>query len=916
MHSDLNNSKRIGNTYKVIVSIIFGMIGFVLNFNTINFAFPPYTATVLIGLLFPMLVAQVWGWKYGLLSALAGGCQSMWWLWGPSNGYAIFAVVPPFTLWIVWHGIFAGIREKTEKRKWWLNKYFVELPFRILTSINLFTLARWAVTQNPPSWSWASTSSSIIPMDFSRFVVMKQAAVGYIILLLTDVLLHLGRPRRFFGLREDRNSSKSVHVISIALLLGVLFWIVDSVIGSIVFHSEGSFLDSLAMNIPPHDVFVRLLFIFACLTGGLLASKHLAKQRKSDSALRESERKYRNLLENQNEAVFRISLSDGKFDYISPAVSDVFGYSLKEILDTPLFIMKIVHPDFRVVLEQYWNDLKKGEVIPSYEYKVINADGDDVWILQSNSAVYNEKGQVVVLEGVCRDVTEQKQIEEERELLLKRINEQALQMQQTIDTVPEGMILLNKDCRIIRVNPAAAGFMSLLSDSAVGDTIDRVGNRSLTELLTSPRAGFWHEVLHDDRYFEVITRPMEQDPDPKGWVMVIREVTRERETQKQIQQQEQLAVVGQLAAGIAHDFNNIMAVISLSTEMGLLSSDVPSNIRENLITISSQAERAAKLIQQLLDFGRRAVLERHPMDLLPFFKEQIKLLERTLPENIRLNLNSGTSRYWVNADPTRLQQIVLNLAVNARDAMPDGGELNFEMNLQKETDNTVCPKGRENAAGEWVNIVVSDNGTGIPSDVLGHVFEPFFTTKSQGKGTGLGLAQVFGIVNQHEGQIEVTSTEGEGTSFIIRLPLLREGRTDRPNLEKRSDIVRGHDEVILVVEDDMVVRNTLVESLKMIGYRVVEAENGRKALISLEKHPEIELILSDLVMPEMGGQALFNKLKEQGSNLPVVMMSGHPMENELEKLRSEGLAGWMHKPPTINMLSRLLASVLKEKNSG
>ena len=916
MYSGLSNSRRIGSAYKVIVSIIFGMIGFVLNFNTISFAFPPYTATVLIGLLLPMLVAQAWGWKYGLLSAMSGGCQSMWWLWGPSNGYAIFAVVPPFTLWVVWHGIIAGIRKKTEKRKWWLNKYFVEIPFRILATVNLLTLTRWAVTLNPPPWGWASASPSTVPMEFSRFVVIKQAAVGYIILLLTDVLMHLRRPRQFFGLQEDRNSSKSVYIISMALLLGILFWFVDSAISSIVFHSERSFLNSLAMNIPPHDVFVRVLFLLGCLAGGLLASKHLTRQRKSDSALRESEQKYRNLLENQSEAVFRISLSDGKFDYISPVVSEIFGYSLKEILNTPLFILEIIHPDFKDMMEQQWNDILNGELIPSFEYKVLNADGDEVWILQSNSAVYDDKGQMIVLEGICRDITEQKRTEEERELLLKRINEQALQMQQTIDTVPEGMILLNEDCRIVLANPVAAEFLSLLSDSEVGDILDKIGNRSLNELLTSPHTGFWHEVIHDDRYFEVIARPMEQDPDPRGWVMVIREVTQERETQKRLQQQEHIAAVGQLAAGIAHDFNNIMAVISLSTEMGLLSSDVPSAIRGNLETISGQADRAAKLIQQLLDFGRRAVLERLPMDLLPFFKEQIKLLERTLPENIKLKLNYGTDRYWVNADPTRLQQIVLNLAVNARDAMPDGGELIFEMILDKETDNIDCSKCKKSVSGEWVSIKVKDTGSGIPSDIMKHVFEPFFTTKPQGKGTGLGLAQVFGIVNQHEGHIEVTSTEGKGTSFILRLPLLKEHHTEKSNRNRQSDITRGHNEVILVVEDDKVVRKVLVNSLEVMGYRVVKAENGREALVRLEEHPEIELILSDLVMPEMGGQALFNKLKERGSNIPVVMMSGHPMENELEKLRSEGLAGWILKPPTIEKLSCLLAKVLIENNHG
>jgi PAS domain S-box-containing protein len=634
-------------------------------------------------------------------------------------------------------------------------------------------------------------------MEFSRFVVIKQAAVGYIILLLADVLLHLGQPRKFFGLQEDSNNSKSVHVISMALLLGVFFWIVDSIMDSVVFLSGSSFLDSLAMNIPPHNVFVRIFFLLVCLAGGLLVSKHLSRQRKSDSALRESERKYRNLLENQSEAVFRISLSDGKFDYISPAVSEIFGYSLNEILETPLFIMGITHPEFKASMEQYWHDIVNGEVAPSFEYKVINADGQERWIFQSNNAVYDKNGQIIALEGICRDVTEQKRTEEERELLLKRIHEQALQMQQTIDTVPEGMILLNEDYKVILANPAAAEFMRLLSDSTVGETLEKLGNRSLTELLNSPATGFWHEVMHDNRYFEVISRLMERYPGPQGWVMVIREVTQEREIHKRIQQQEQLAAVGQLAAGIAHDFNNIMAVIVLSTEMGLLSSDVPSDIRENLTTISGQADRAAELIQQLLDFGRRAVLELLPMDLLPFFKEQIKLLERTLPENIGLKLNYGTDRYWVNADPTRLQQIVLNLAVNARDAMPDGGELNFEMTIHK---------------GEWVHITVSDTGNGISSDILEHVFEPFFTTKSPGKGTGLGLAQVFGIVNQHEGHIEVTSAEGEGTSFYIRLPLLREHCTDKSksNMEERPDIIKGNNEVILVVEDDKVVRKTLV----------------------------------------------------------------------------------------------------------
>ncbi len=196
--------------YKITFSILFGLLGFAANFLlTIKFAFPPFTAVILIGLLFPMLITLTWGWKYGLLSALVGGCQSMWWLWGPSNGYATFLIVPPFTLWIVWHGFVANWRKKQIAPKWWSSAYVVEIPFRILSTINLYTLSRWAITLNPPPWSWASGASNTIPMPFSNFVVIKQAVVGYLILLLADVLLNLSFVRKFFRFEEEYDQANT-----------------------------------------------------------------------------------------------------------------------------------------------------------------------------------------------------------------------------------------------------------------------------------------------------------------------------------------------------------------------------------------------------------------------------------------------------------------------------------------------------------------------------------------------------------------------------------------------------------------------------------------------------------------------------------------------------------------------------------
>jgi signal transduction histidine kinase len=241
------------------------------------------------------------------------------------------------------------------------------------------------------------------------------------------------------------------------------------------------------------------------------------------------------------------------------------------------------------------------------------------------------------------------------------------------------------------------------------------------------------------------------------------------DTQGQLVQQERLAAVGGLAAGIAHDFNNILSIIVLNVELSLHAQQVHPKLYGQLATIAQQMKRATKMVQQILDFGRRGVLELRPLDLIPVLKEQVELLQLTLPANVTINLKLGKDEYIVNADPTHMQQILINLALNALDAMPEGGELGIGLGRFRLVSPDEAPSpGME--AGEWVQVSVSDTGTGIPSEVLPHLFEPFFTTKAPGKGTGLGLAQVHGLVQQHHGHIDVETQEGKGTTFIIYLP--------------------------------------------------------------------------------------------------------------------------------------------------
>jgi len=558
------------------------------------------------------------------------------------------------------------------------------------------------------------------------------------------------------------------------------------------------------------------------------------------------------------------------------------------------------------------------------EEHLVNTPLGERQVLSRKVPLRNDSGNIVGILGASIDITERVRADAERERLLTQVQAQARLMQGIVDTVPEGVLLLDAKGRVLLANPVAKGDLAVLVGAQAGEilrpgsgqAITHLGNYPLAELLTSPPTkGLWHEVKTDGRTFEIIARPMENGPEPEDWVLVINDVTQEREIQHRIQQQERLAVVGQLAAGIAHDFNNIMSVIVLYTQTGLGLPDIPSKLRGRLQIIDQQAKRATDLIQQILDFSRRAVLERRPMDLTLFLKEVVNLLERTVPENIKMRLTYGADKYMANADPTRMQQAVMNLVLNARDAiLPKGsGELRIALSRTAKTDEIRCVTCGRVLGEEWVRLTVTDTGSGIPPEVLPHIFEPFFTTKEAGRGTGLGLAQVYGIVKQHEGHIGVTTKAGKGTTFTIYLPALLVHQPEAPAPETKA-FVQGQGETILVAEDDATLREALVGILESLNYRVLEAADGREALDILEQGPGqgVSLVLSDLVMPETGGQALFHAMRQRGLELPVVVLSGHPMENELKGLQAQGMAGWTLKPLNVEQLARLLARALRE----
>jgi two-component system cell cycle sensor histidine kinase/response regulator CckA len=499
----------------------------------------------------------------------------------------------------------------------------------------------------------------------------------------------------------------------------------------------------------------------------------------------------------------------------------------------------------------------------------------------------------------------------ETQRLLRHSQKQATRLQQIMDIVPEGIFLLNSDSRVIVANRAARAYLAQLAGSGVGDKITHLGTEPLKRILQHASERIpWREVTTPEakHIFEVSVRPLAKESEGAIWLLVMRNVTAVRKQERYLQAQERLATVGQLAAGIAHDFNNIMAVISLYTQLVLRTPELPSKDEERLYTIQEQSERASNLIRQILDFSRQTIMDRKPLDLHPFLRELTLSVQQDVPENIRVRTEFQPGEYLINGDQARLQQAIKNLVRNACEAMPVGGDLVLRLGFLILLPDRPFPLP-DLTAGHWIRLEISDTGSGIERKDLAHVFEPFFSTKPLGQSTGLGLAQVYGIVKQHDGFIDVESLAGQGTTFTIFLPTFTP--TDVRSLPKAGRLVVGGGETILVVEDDRPTRDALAEIITMLNYRVLTAANGEEALAIMDENPdEVELVVSDMVMPVMGGATLYTRMQEKQPNVKMIVVTGYPLERAGQELLDQGIVAYVQKPLRVEEIAEAVQTAL------
>ena len=382
-------------------------------------------------------------------------------------------------------------------------------------------------------------------------------------------------------------------------------------------------------------------------------------------------------------------------------------------------------------------------------------------------------------------------------------------------------------------------------------------------------------------------------------------------TQSQLIQQERLAAVGQLAAGVAHDFNNILTVVSSNAELLLFSWGRLAGAEKHVQAIIQTSERATQLVKQILDFSQKSIQCREQIDLVQALEKLIQFLGHTIPENIQISLSIKPAQYWIEADPTQLHQVFMNLAINARDAMSEGGSLAINLSHLSTMDYEIPLIENQYLTGNWICVEVSDTGYGIPAEHLAQIFEPFFTTKQVGQGVGLGLSQVYGIIKQHGWHVAVKSEVDRGTTFSVYMPMLREKTAEKAPTASSNSISRGRGESILLVEDDPDVLTAIMDVLESLNYQVVTAANGQLALKVYQEHNgEIDLVLSDMVMPDMEGEALFYALKRYHPDLKMILMSGYPLGIAGAKLVEQGLVAWVQKPIPLQKLSQIVGDAL------
>jgi PAS domain S-box-containing protein len=676
-----------------------------------------------------------------------------------------------------------------------------------------------------------------------------------------------------------------------------------------VFHSQEGFLlrhKNAGLWVPVNLTITRLHT--ESQTVGLLTARDITERREAMARLYDSEQRHRMLLEQlpaivwTTDAELRILSNAGTgLAGIGEKPNDKVGKTMAEALGSndPNFLPMAAHiralAGEKVTYEMEW----KGRAWQTIIEPMRGADGAIIGTI-----------------GMCLDCTERKKADE-----ALRASEATYRT--LIDNLEQSIFLKDRDLRFIAVNPPFCRSFGKSAEEIMGKDDFYISPAQLAEKYRSDDRKVMQDrkrveveeqtLLHGKlRTVQTIKTPILDDKgEAVGVLGIFWDVTEQRNLEAQLRQAHKMEAVGQLAGGIAHDFNNLLT--GIIGNLALVLADLPEShpSRELLSNAETAAVRAAELTRQLLGFSRRTPLLSRPLNLNAVLDETLRLIQRTFDPRIEVRVSCQPDLWAIQADASQMGQVLMNLCLNARDAMPQGGVLTLRT-ANVEINAAMAAKSIEGRAGRFVRLHVEDTGIGMAPEVHERIFEPFFTTKEQGKGTGLGLAMVFGILKQHHGWIECQSELNRGTTFAIYLPAMSAIPVQGPAV--LPDGIQGGRETILLADDEEVVSRLGETILRRHGYRVLMAADGAEAVEIYRRQPHtIDLVILDLSMPRLSGSETLRELRQINPGVRVLISSGYSSDENLRAVEREGVLGFVAKPYRPAEFARQVRAALDEK---
>ena len=633
----------------------------------------------------------------------------------------------------------------------------------------------------------------------------------------------------------------------------------------------------------------------------------IAHRHRVEQELLASEELFRQLAENINEVFWIFDLDRKKILYVSPAYLTVWGRRCETMYQSPTAWHDSLHPADR----EHVLAAQAAQTSGNYNetYRILRPDGSVRWIHDRAFPVRDPLGKIYRIVGVAKDITERRAAED-------KLKEQA----SLLDKARDAICVRDLQHRAQYINRSAELLYGWTAAELIGRSVRELAYVDPTSfdkaMQTLLQRGDWSgevsQATKDGRLLTIESRwslVRDEHAEPLSVLVIDTDVTERKKLEQQFLRAQRMESIGTLAGGIAHDLNNLLAPILMGVELLKLFETREPSLKV-IGNIENSAKRGANLVKQVLSFARGVEGARVLVQLSHIVREIESIAENTFPKNISIETHIANNLQPVVGDPTQLNQVLLNLCVNARDALPDGGRLTLSVqNVALDAHAAAMLHGV--APGRYVRVEVADTGTGIPPEVSDRIFEPFFTTKETGKGTGLGLSTALGIVRSHGGFLNVTSQPGQGSRFQVYLPAQTDESAESNLDQEAAKLCQGDGELILLVDDEAAILSVTQQTLEAFGYRVITAADGAVAIALFAQHQaDIAVVLTDMMMPVMDGAALIAALRHRSPDVRIIAASGLKTDAKSSQADTTGIRHFLAKPYTAEALLRALRNIL------